>query len=195
MDEPPRFRQSSRKFARAQRQNMTRAPADLAGFADVIKSTDMAFADKRRSDRISRILFVSREKSSWKRTAARTRRRMRRSRTPRGMHGFEAPDFAFFDFPTNSSSADWRSSSSAFARRCARHEFPFPQYPTRARPARRKTGRRARGDGRAIRPWARAGWRNRHGELLPIDTGFPHPIRPSAIFPASRRRGNASPGA
>ena len=29
MDEPPRFRQSSRKFARAQRQNMTRAETML----------------------------------------------------------------------------------------------------------------------------------------------------------------------
>jgi hypothetical protein len=75
-------------------------------------------------------------------TAARTRRRMRRSRTPRGMHGFDARDFAFFDFPTSSSSADCRSSSSAFVRRCARHELSFREArqvaPTRAR----KTGTR-----------------------------------------------------
>ena len=41
------------------------------------------------------------------------------------MRGFDSRDFAFFDFPTNSSSADCRSSSSTFARRCARHELPF----------------------------------------------------------------------
>jgi hypothetical protein len=54
------------------------------------------------------------------------RPRMRRSRTPRGTHGFDMRDFGFFDFPTSSSSADCRLSSSAFARRCARRELaPF----------------------------------------------------------------------
>ncbi len=113
------FRQSSRKFARLQRQNMTRAETMLWRAV-----TDAAFAGKRRSDPISRISFVLRERSSLRRTAARTRRRMRRSRMPRGMHGFDARDFGFFDFPTSSSSAGCRSSSSAFVRRCARHELP-----------------------------------------------------------------------
>jgi hypothetical protein len=56
------------------------------------------------------------------RTAARMRRRKRRSRTPKGINGFDARDFAFFDFPMSSSLADCRSSSSAFVRRCTRPE-------------------------------------------------------------------------
>jgi hypothetical protein len=69
MDEPPRFRQSKRKFARAQRQDMTRAETMLWR-AVRKRSTDTAFAGKRRSGPISRISFVLREKSSSKRTAA-----------------------------------------------------------------------------------------------------------------------------
>jgi hypothetical protein len=40
------------------------------------------------------------------------------------MHGFDAREFAFFDFPTSSSSEGCRSSSSAFVRRGARHKLP-----------------------------------------------------------------------
>jgi hypothetical protein len=82
---------------------------------------------KPRSDPISRTSFVLRKKSSSKRTAARTKRRMRRSRTPTGMHGFDARDFVFFDFQTSSSSADCRSSSNAFVQRCSRHELLFQE--------------------------------------------------------------------
>ncbi len=116
----------------------------------IIRSTDTAFAGKRRSDPISRISFALREKSSWRRTAARMKRRTPRSRTPRGTPGFDARDFACFDVPTSSSSADCRSSSSALVRRCARDQLPFREAREDGAGRVRKAGTRRRGDRRAI---------------------------------------------
>ena len=129
MDEPPRFRQSSRKFARAQRQNMTRAETMLWRAMRNHQIDGHGFRGQTPIGPYLRISFVLHEKSSLKRTAARMRRRKRGSRTPKGMNGFDARDFTFFDFPTSSSSADCRSSSSAFVRHCVRRDLasPFPR--------------------------------------------------------------------
>jgi hypothetical protein len=45
MDEPPRFRQSSHKFARAQRQKITDRNYVLAGRRPIIELTGFIFAD------------------------------------------------------------------------------------------------------------------------------------------------------
>jgi very-short-patch-repair endonuclease len=128
MDEPPRFRQSSRKFARAQRQNMTKAETMLwralrnhqidgygfrrqmpigPYFADfVCLARKIVVEADGRTHEAADAKFKDAERDAW----------FRRT-------GF----FAFFGFPTSLSSADCRSSSSAFVRRCARHERPFRQ--------------------------------------------------------------------
>ena len=127
MDEPPRFRQSSRKFARAQRQSMTTAETMLWRAVRNHQIDGHGFRQANPDRTLFRGLRLSCAKSSSKRTAARTKRRMRRSRTPTGMHGFDARDFVFFDFQTSSSSADCRSSSNAFVQRCSRHELLFQE--------------------------------------------------------------------
>jgi hypothetical protein len=125
---------------------------------------------------------------SSKRTGARTSRRRQRSTTPRGMHGSGARGFVFFDFPTSSSSAVSRSSSSAFVRPCMRHERALRTAGcANAHPARRG----------GVWPAAStsAGLQERRSEHSPAFSCFPHPIRRASpdTFPASRRRGAQPP--
>src|SRR5271155_4549251 len=123
MDEPARFRQSSRKFARAQRQNMTRAEIMLWR---VLRNHQIDGHGFRRQTPIgpyfadfvclARKIVVEADGRMHESADAKIKDAERDA-------WFRRAGFVFFDFPTSSSSAVSRSSSSAFVRPCMRHEL------------------------------------------------------------------------
>ena len=100
------------------------------------------------------------------------RRRRRSMRFPRRASGPPSPRRASYGIHTS---------------QVARDTFPTPRAWTR--------GWRGAPDGVWPAASTQVGLHEHHRELTSEQTCFPHPIRPSATFPASRRRGNPRPPA
>jgi very-short-patch-repair endonuclease len=124
MDEPPRFRQSSRKFARAQRQNMTGAETMLRR---AVRNHQIDGHGFRRQTPIGPYFadFVCLARKIVVEADGRTRETAGAKIKDADRDAwFRRAGFRVLRFPDELIIGGLRSSSSAFVRRCARHELP-----------------------------------------------------------------------